>query len=854
MKKRFIKTASVALLAVMLSQPAFAMSDYKNIYQIDYMDEIFRFDTGDLLEGIDVSEEKESPYERYMQILKSFGINLYDETGKKTPESNAEYSDLYGAIASLVSSDSDFIESYKSGNFAGNITMRETLGFMADLLGYSQIKDEMGVQKIAYKEGILKGISYSEGRYITIGELAVMIWNTLNAKGVEMAVASNGASYRDEDGLLLERQLDIFEISGFLNAANGVNVFKNSYLKKGYVEIDRAPYLVGDSDAAKYVGKRVTAYVKGEEDTDDKTILYIEDEIGSGSITVDMKDINSVGTYVEYETAEGKSKRIDIRDLEYVLFNGDSTKDASVLSDFDNMDGNVTFSPSGKNGNYDVAIVNSYEYFVIYSVDTHERRIYLKDNAKFRNENYIEIPENEIIFCTLDDKEVSYEELTSGQTIRVIQNSSRTYTDIQASSTTMTGKIEEYDRYARTVKINGAEYRVSKTYENNPNNISIKFNSFGAFYISKDKYIAGFKDGQDAVYGFLKRIYYNTRAGEVYATVFSQMGKWEDYTLKKKIILDGQKDVKPTDAVTIIEANNATEKLIRYKINGANEITFIDTLTDEISEADDDKRIKLAYEGVVKQSWQGGRWFRTDIGYRILNESPVFSVPKNLDKTDDYTIKTGANLNNDEKDIYIKLYTADEIGICEAAIISEQADSIGEDTPYWFYCERIASVWNEENQESDYVMIGTRVTSSSLDCSEDFEVKVLADKKEKLEEANPGAVNKGAFMKLTYDSDGYMSAAETAFTNSTLPNEFWASTNTSYYQYFCGTVTHVDAERGYIVVNAVNKKKEFPLHNVLCIDSAENKARTISIGELRIGEKMYVYKSGGWGRVCVIVR
>ena len=93
MNKKITKIASVALSGVLMSQSAFAMSDYKNIYSVDYMDEIFRFDTGDFLEGIEIQEEQKSPYEFYMEILKSFGVNLYDEKGKKTAESNAEYSD-----------------------------------------------------------------------------------------------------------------------------------------------------------------------------------------------------------------------------------------------------------------------------------------------------------------------------------------------------------------------------------------------------------------------------------------------------------------------------------------------------------------------------------------------------------------------------------------------------------------------------------------------------------------------------------------------------------------------------------------------------------------------------------------
>jgi len=852
MKNKFIKIASVSLAGIMLSQSAFAMSDYKNIYHIDYMDEIFRFDTGEFLEGIEIQEEKKSPYEFYMEILKSFGVNLYDESGKKTPESNAEYYDLYGAVASLISSDSDFIESYKNGKFSGNITMYEALSIMTDMLGYSRVKEQMGVESIASDEDLLKGISYSKEKYISIGELAMMIWNTLNAEGVAMKLTSDGALYEEVNEPLMERQLNIYEVSGFLNAANGMNIYKNSSPNEGYIEIDRAGYLAGESNASEFLGKRVTAFVQGE-GNEEKTVLYVTEEKNSENITLATSEIYSADDYIEYEE-DSKIRNIDIRNLEYILLNGNAVSDMSVIKDYEDMDGEITLSKTEKNGEYNVAIISAYEYFVVYSVDTYERKIHLKDGAKFKGESFIEIPEDEIVFCTLDGEQVTFDNIYSGCSIRILQNDNKSYTKIDASTDTVTGKVSGIDRDTGKVKINGIEYRVSKTYENNLNNKAISMNTFGIFYVTKDKYIAGFKDGNEASYGYLRKILVDEETEKCLATVFSQMGKWETLELKDKIILDGVENVEAAKAIETIKANKATDKLIRYKINGSNKITFIDTMSDEIAESDDKKRLSLAYEGNVTQSWQGGRWFRSDMGYRILESSPVFEVPNDVNKTEDYKIKTGANLNNDEQNIFIKLYTADEIGICEAAVTSEQSDTLSNETTYWFYCEKVGTVWNEEDQQTDYIMTGKRIRMGGPEYSEDFEIKVNAGKKEKLEETTPGAVDKGTLMKITYDSDGYLTAAEIAFTNAKLPDEFWGSSNTSYYQYFCGTVTNVDTEREFIVVQADTYRKEFPTYHILCIDSSDFSSRMISIGDLLVGEKMYVYKGAGWGRMCAIVR
>lgn len=152
-----------------------------------------------------------------------------------------------------------------------------------------------------------------------------------------------------------------------MNAANGVNIYKNSALRKGYVEIDRGVYKADDS-AANYLGQRVLAYTK-EDDSGNKVILHIESDKSNGNVEIDFKNIESLGARTEYTDAEDKLKKIDVSNVRYVLYNGDATHDFSVMNNYKNMDGYVTFSKSKKNGEYDTAVIMSYSYYVIHSVD-----------------------------------------------------------------------------------------------------------------------------------------------------------------------------------------------------------------------------------------------------------------------------------------------------------------------------------------------------------------------------------------------------------------------------------------------------------------------------------------------------
>lgn len=371
----------------------------------------------------------------------------------------------------------------------------------------------------------------------------------------------------------MERQLEIYEIKGFMNAANGVNIYKNSALRKGYVEIDRGVYKADDS-AANYLGQRVLAYTK-EDDSGNKVILHIESDKSNDNVEIDFKNIEPLGARTEYTDAVDKLKKIDVSNVRYVLYNGDATHDFSVMNNYKNMDGYVTFSKIKKNGEYDTAVIMSYSYYVIHSVDEYEKKIYLKDGALFDGENYIEVPEDEYVLCISDGAAADYTQFSPGDVIRVIQNSGKTFTRIDKSRNLVTGKVQSADSDNATVNINSKDYRVSKTYENRSGSQKIQINLFGIFYISSDGYIAGYKNGNEASYGYLRKMHESEDDDEiVIARVFTQEGQWKELELKNKLTLDGTANVAAKDVLSYVSNNNLNNKLIRYKINAGKRSRF----------------------------------------------------------------------------------------------------------------------------------------------------------------------------------------------------------------------------------------------------------------------------------------
>lgn len=846
-----LRKAICAGLAVtqVLSVSVFAMSDYKNDYKLDYMDRIFEYDTGDFVKKYSQSADlPRGEYDNYINLLKNIGV-YSEKTVQKKGDSILKFSDMYYAMSMVIYQDEEHSKQYDSTKFDKAVTMKDAISAMEDLLGYDKIKTEQSIMQTAQDEKLLTGLSYEAEREMTFGEFSRLLWNTLNAYGIEAKYTADGMTYVPREDTLLERQLEVYEIKGFMNAANGVNIYKNSALRKGYVEIDRGVYKADDS-AANYLGQRVLSYVK-EDDMGNKVILHIESDKSNDNIMVDFKNIESLGARAEYTDEEDKLRKIDISDIRYVLYNGDATHDFSVMNNYKNMDGYVTFSKSKKNGEYDTAVITSYSYYVIYSIDEYEKKIYLKDGALFNGENHIEVPEDEYVLCTSDGAAADYTEFSPGDVIRVVQNSGKTFTRIDKSRNIVTGKVQSVDSDNGTVNINSKDYRISKTYENRAGSTKIQTNLFGMFYISSDGYIAGYKNGNEASYGYLRKMHESEDDDEiVIARVFTQDGQWKELELKNKLTLDGATNVAAKDVLSYVSDNNLNNKLIRYKINAGENITFLDTLIDSADEASDTERLKESYAGTVRQSWQGGVWFRNDPGYRILNDKPVFKIPKNTDKTEEFKIMTGGNLNADETDIYITLYSADRLGLCSVGVVSETADNVSNESAS-FYCEKMNVGWDDEESAEIYELIGKRLDNNGNIL--DYTLYLTESKKQNIEDAAKCKIGAGTLLKMTYDSDKYIASANVIMTEGKLPADFYDSNN-AYYQYMCGTVTMVDTEQGFVRIDTSGKSSVLSPKLILCIDSKKLTARKISASELREGERMYAAKIGGGGRVCAVVR
>ena len=844
------KILATILSIIILSQSVSYANYLENNEEV--MDSVYKFDVGDFVKKEDEIIHRDV-YQDAIDIVCALNIMGVNDEGNFDAEASLTNRDFMNALKALG------VNTYIEGEIIeGNITFEQAFEALISVLGYDIYKEvnkdaDSWVYETALMLGLNENLDVTLNKVIQRREFAQMLVNSFDVSIGKMNYDGHFEVIKDMN--ILSQNLDIYEISGFVNGNEMYNIYSGVANRNDTIEIDKKIYECFNPEyALNFIGKRVEGYVHVSEYNDGE-VLYLTNERKDNSVIINCNNIFDVDDYIEYEE-DGNGKKINIKNIEYVIFNGKKA-DISVLDDCAEYDGTVMVSSTEKNSNYNCLIINTYSYYVIHSVDSYEEKIYLKDNALFEGENYIDLRNEGKIICSLDEEPCEYTSLNAGQSIRVWQNIEKTCTIIEASSVQINGKVMGIDYENRILNIDGEEYYISSTYSKSGEAVEFKNGDYGRFYVTKDRYIAGFKNGDETTYAYLLKAYVDEESDAAICKLFTQDNKWITLEFKEKITIDGEKGVDSKEAVQRIKDGKMVSTIVRFKQNSEDKLTLIDTLIDTSYEAEDEMRLSLGFDGNVTQSWVGGTWFRTDMAPRMENGTPVFQIPEDESKTDRFKCADSATLSADEEKIYIKMYTLDDFNFAKVALMGEAQQELNVETQYWFYIENVSTIWNEEEEETAYQLTGKRMQIGKRDSVMDYDLYVSETVKSKIEEKYPNSISSGSLLQTTYSSDAYLIDAEVKFTNAVLPEEFIDAGNSYYYKFFCGYIINIDPERldrGYVVVQALSRKYYFPVNNLIIIDKDTKKARAGSVTDLRVGEKMYVYKGAGGGRICAVVR
>lgn len=286
----------------------------------------------------------------------------------------------YGAInalltAKVVSGDGDGF--YRPDDPA---TELELCKIFSVILGYKDVGYFDTYFKTARSAGLLDGIE-ADG-VTTYGEALVVAWNTLHAEMFEPIAYGDEVDYKVQDDFLaIERYHNMVQQKGIVTGVCGTTLTEaTEKITQGKIQIGGRLFNYADDSV---LGKAVVFYSGRDRDTglSDKNITYLYvDEEENNMLTIPAEDIIGLdGTDFKYFSND-REKSLVMKGSVDVIYNG-IAHPLYKAEDVKPKSGSVTFIDNDDDSVYEVAVVESYQFLKVKSVDKVNEIIICEDPA-----------------------------------------------------------------------------------------------------------------------------------------------------------------------------------------------------------------------------------------------------------------------------------------------------------------------------------------------------------------------------------------------------------------------------------------------------------------------------------------
>lgn len=534
-------------------------------------------------------------------------------------------------------------------------------------------------------------------------------------------------------------------------------------------------FLVGDTDAADFIGKSVIFYTK-EVDNEYVVVSIAADTARNDSLEIDLTQFDAVDADNDklsyYKTASAKTTtNVALNENVIVLYNN-CADDLDVLDDdFTGANGRITLVDNDGKKGYDVIFVEVAETAVVDEVG--EDYIDLKEAILDGDLATIDIDvdaTDAVLDITKDGAKISYTDLAEWDVLSVIINPananyivaevvSNSVVGTVTSKTTSTSSADvDSDSKGDAFKIDGTTYDVA---EGAFDADKIKVGVGGTFYINKYGKIAAFnKDdalasGVAANYGYVVSVAADKDvvSGEVklYAQIVTANGL-ETFEFKKNAKVDDV-TIKLTgdDANVDVDADGDTSidgdlegEIVKYTVNASGLVGTVKTVA-----ADD-----ADFEAVACDETAEFVAEDTELGRKLLAaDAKIFFI--NTDDATKSTVGTVASLADKEEYTVLGMYTEiDEDDVDATVVVLDASEARLSATASLAV---VTSVGTTENEDAETVgTIGLIVDGAEV------EVETTADAWGEVEDdltvgdivkVNINAAGKAAKVGIVWDAD-----------------------------------------------------------------------------------------------------
>ena len=439
--------------------------------------------------------------------------------------------------------------------------------------GYETYAEQRGGYTAGYlaaaKEiGLLKGIDIYVGYDITCMALVELVMNAMDIDFMEIKF-DGGVKFEYCDNKFTER-LGLEKRRGVVDATGKSSLYNDSRLADNQISIEGLVFSVHD-DYTNLLGYCVEYYVDTE---DGNTIIYMNKRIGKGKeLVINAEDIAKYENrrYSYYVNSRGKT--LELPDDIAIIYNGVSEPEPTdAMMHPDN--GWVTFLDNDDDGWYDVVYITQYETYVVYYVDTANKKIYDTYDAS----KVITIGEDEeFSIRDVNGAEVPLEKIVKWNVLSVKQSVNGAVTDIIVCNKSVRGTVETINE--EYVKISGTVYDAADTIAGAALTLGKQamflFDAFDRIVAVSGSDV----DGMNIGYLVKAKMLEDDIDERIWLRIYTAEGKMETIHTDKKVRMDNVSNVSPSVVLSNLKkgTDEVLPQVILYGLNKNGCINKIDT-------------------------------------------------------------------------------------------------------------------------------------------------------------------------------------------------------------------------------------------------------------------------------------
>ena len=471
------------------------------------------------------------------------------------------------------------------------ITFAQAVKTFLSVLGFDMQEEKNGGYPGGYittagQVGILSGIKASGDDNLTYAIAARLIYNILDCEITELDITlADGTIYRRRGGTVAELVFDIYKGSGRMTANTVTSMSDPDRFTPESVMIESVEYECADSSFDKFLGRYIDFRYKYSS-SEGPVLLYAACS-KTKDRTVEINDENRgsiSGGRIYYSTAGGRQKTAAADDGCCIIFNGRVSDKA--LSDFDGTERLLAqLTDTDGNGKYDIINIRKYETVFVGKISSYGQTVYDKYDPELFFSFDPEENDSRYLVVNENGDEVLFSALKAGDVLSVMMSEDGKLAEARLCRSSKSDVIRGYsaDDYDTVISVGDSNYSASDSFASVLGSLElgvqydIYFDVFGR--------IAGALKSSDSFRAamIVKTILHeDDSSGDMAGTIrLFELADSSVHSLELagKLTVDGvfYKNAESAYAALFDGSGKLKSRLIRYRVNGDNEIINIDT-------------------------------------------------------------------------------------------------------------------------------------------------------------------------------------------------------------------------------------------------------------------------------------